>query len=450
MSLQASLMRQIDSPKLSYQQRAELRCQAAKEMEGVGDYEAARQIMGELWQRVGERPNLQWLEPAIAAEVLLRVGTLTGWLGSKNQVTEAQETAKNLITEAISIFESLSYRKKITEAQIELAYCYWRQGAYDEARDILKDALSRLTTDSELKAKAVLRSAIVERGAARLNDALRILTDNAPLFEKIKSHVIKGGYHNALAGVLEDLGISEQRQDYLDRAFIEYTAASYHFERAGHKPYRANVQNNLGYLYFKVRRFKDAHRHLDSARRLLLNLKNYCSVAQVDETRARLFLAEKRYAEAERAANSAVRMLETGGQQAILAEALITHGRTLVRLGFYDEAYARLQEAIKAAKESGAINRAGEAALTIIKELGAHLTLQRTQDTYAGGGLLNAVRLYERNLIKQALIKTEGRVTQAARLLGTSHQHLAHIIEFRHKDLLRLRTPPRPRRKRTD
>ncbi|MGB7924773.1 MAG: tetratricopeptide repeat protein [Pyrinomonadaceae bacterium] len=415
-------------------------------MEGVGDYEAARQIMGELWQRVGERPNLQWLEPEIAAELLMRAGTLTGWLGSKNQVTEAQETAKNLITEAITIFESLSYGKKIAEAQIELAYCYWRQGAYDEARDVLKDALSRLSTDSELKAKAILRMAIVERGAARLNDALHILTDNAPLFEKIKSHAIKGGYHNALAGVLEDLGISEQRQDYLDRAFIEYTAASYHFERASHKPYRAHVQNNLGYLYFKVHRFKEAHIHLDSARRLLLNLKNYCSVAQVDETRARIYLAEKRYAEAEKAACSSVRMLKAGGQQGILADALITHGRTLARLGFYDKAYSKLQRAIKAAHESGAVNRAGEAALAIIEELGDRLTLQRAQDTYAGSGL-NAVRQYERNLIKEALDRTEGRVTQAARLLGTSHQHLAYIIKHRHKGLLSARTPIKPRKK---
>lgn len=202
MSLRASLLRQLDNPALSPDGRAELRCQAARELEEAGDYEAAREAMGELWPRY-ERPNVEGLEPSTAAEVLLRAGTLTGWIGSCNQIRDAQEAAKNLITEAARIFEAVNYPKKILEARTELAYCYWREGSYDEARIILKDVLAQLTADSELKAKAVLRLAIVEWGAGRHTSALSILTDNAPLFEKINSHTVKGGYHNQLAVVLK-------------------------------------------------------------------------------------------------------------------------------------------------------------------------------------------------------------------------------------------------------
>ena len=56
--------------------------------------------------RIGERPNLEGLDPNSAAEVLLRAGVLTGILGSKNQIADAHETAKNLITESLTIFES--------------------------------------------------------------------------------------------------------------------------------------------------------------------------------------------------------------------------------------------------------------------------------------------------------------------------------------------------------
>ena len=59
-------------------------------------------------------------------------------------------------------FESQRYKTKIAEAQIELALCYWRTGEYDEAIDLLKLALAQLTTDSELKAKAIVRLAIVD------------------------------------------------------------------------------------------------------------------------------------------------------------------------------------------------------------------------------------------------------------------------------------------------
>ncbi len=113
---------------------------------------------------------------------------------------------------------------------------------------------------------------------------------------------------------------------------IEYAAASYHFEEAEHRCYRANVENNLGFLYFKINRCKKAHEHLDKARRILTSLKDKVTIAQVDETRARVFLKQKRNAEAEKVARLAVRTLEESDRQLLLAEALITHGRALARL----------------------------------------------------------------------------------------------------------------------
>jgi predicted negative regulator of RcsB-dependent stress response len=67
---------------------------------------------------------------------------------------------------------------------------YFKDGRYDEARVMLQNALSRLETDSELKALATLRLAIVEWGAARHDESLRILTESASLFEKINKSVI--------------------------------------------------------------------------------------------------------------------------------------------------------------------------------------------------------------------------------------------------------------------
>jgi tetratricopeptide (TPR) repeat protein len=491
MTLNASLMRQRENPELSFSQQAELRCQFATELEAKGNYEDARRVMGELWQRVGERPQIQDLDQSATAEVLLRAGVLTGWIGSVNQIKGAQETAKNLITESIHIFESLSYTKKILEAQIELAYCYWREGAYDEARVILKEVIARLITDGKLKAKAVLRSAIVERSAIRYSDALRILTEAAPLFDKIHDHTIKGGYHNELGLVLKNLAASENREDYLDRAFVEYAAASYHFEQAGHKPYRANVENNLGFLYFKANKFTEAHEHLDRARRLLVSLKDSGTVAQVDETRARVFLAEGRKTEAEQAASAAVNTLGHGGRQSLLAEALITHGTALARLKHYDFARASFLRAMEVAHQSGALNDAGIAALTMLEELYGNLDIDEMQTVYeraycwltpsqhlqtlhrllhASSRVLAArrkkpptaaeveiitnvgnvaldemMRRYENNIIRQALTASQGSITKAALLLGISHQRLGYILESRQRDLQAVRTPIKTR-----
>jgi tetratricopeptide (TPR) repeat protein len=446
MTLLTSLLQQLESTNLSSNQRAELRCQLAKGLEDAGDYEAARQVLGEFWQYMGERPKIKELERSTAAEVLLRVGVLTGWIGSKQQIEGAQEAAKDFISESISIFESLSYGNKILEAQVELALCYWREGSYDEARIMLNGVLAELKANDELKAKALLRIAIEERSSHRLNEALQILIDNAETFEKITNHTLQGSYHNNLATLWENLGESKNREDYTDRAFVEYAAASYYFEQAEHKSYHANVENNLGYLYFKSGKYKEAHEHLNRARRIVLSLKDNYLLGQFEETRARVFLSEGRNAEAEKTARVSVELLEQSGQQDLLAEALITHGRALARLGFYSQSYATLQHAIETAQQAGALSRAGEAALILIEELGEHLS-PRKEKTSASHTLVEEVQRYEYELIRQALDVSKGSVTGAARLLGVSHQRLIYIINERHKDLLSIRSPAKRRLK---
>ncbi len=47
------------------------RCAAAKALAGVGDYEAARDALGELWSGIGEHPKIEGLPLEEQAEVLL-------------------------------------------------------------------------------------------------------------------------------------------------------------------------------------------------------------------------------------------------------------------------------------------------------------------------------------------------------------------------------------------
>lgn len=382
MNLQTQLLHQINDAILSRDERARLRCQLAKELEEGGNYEAARGALGDLWPHIGERPQLDGLDERTAAEVLLRAGALSGWIGSAKQTTDAQETAKNLISESIAIFESLQETEKTAEALTDLAYCYWRAGASDEARVILRDVLSRLSDhNGDVKAIALLRSAIVESSATRHNDALRILTEATPLFA-ISSHAIRGKFHMNLATVLKNLGVSEHREDYIDRALIEHTAASIHLEKAGHTRYRARVENNLGFLLLKLGRFTEAHEHLERARRLFVGLQDSGSVAQVDDTRALALLAQGRNSDAERVALVSVHALEKGGEQALLAESLTTYGVALARLKHYASARSTLQRAIEVAHTAGNNERAGLAALTMIEELSEQLSRDERRIIY--------------------------------------------------------------------
>ncbi|MCA1604476.1 MAG: sigma 54-interacting transcriptional regulator, partial [Acidobacteria bacterium] len=323
------------------------------------------------------------LEVPTAADVLLRVGVLSGWIGRSRQIEGAQEAAKDLISQSIAIFEKLDKPKKVAEALTELGYCYWREGAHDEARVTLANALSRIEDiDVDLKAITLVRCAIVEASATRFHDTLRILTEAAPFAEASTNHSVKGRFHVELATVLKNLGAAERREDYIDRALVEYTAASYHFERAGHTRYYALVENNLGYLFSSISKFNEAHEHLDRARRVFAGLKDSGSVAQVDETRARVLLGQGRNSEAEKVIRGAVRTLEKGGENALLAEALTTHGMALARSGQRAEARLILQRAMEVAEPAGDAEGAGVAALTIIEELGDNLPTDELSRLY--------------------------------------------------------------------
>ncbi|HXQ73408.1 MAG TPA: hypothetical protein VN844_23105, partial [Pyrinomonadaceae bacterium] len=161
MNSKRELLHHLEDQNLSFSQRAQLRCQLARKFEDEGDYEAARVTLSELWQRVGDQPLLEGLDEETKGIVLLRIGVLTGWIGSARQITGAQEIAKNLISDSIATFEALQQTNQAAEAQIDLAYCCWREGAFDDGRILLKEALNRLPeSDIELRAKALLRSAV--------------------------------------------------------------------------------------------------------------------------------------------------------------------------------------------------------------------------------------------------------------------------------------------------
>lgn len=182
-------------------------CARAKELEEAGEFEGARAAISEYWQRLGERPQVKNLNQIASAEILLRAGALSGWIGSVRQISGAQEIAKDLISESAGLFERLGLVERVAEAQIDLSICYWRAGAFDEARITLDDALARLgDLESEQRLRAFLNKAIVEKVSNRYREALRLHREAAPLFEASQNHALRGKFHNAYA-----LGIRHHR-----------------------------------------------------------------------------------------------------------------------------------------------------------------------------------------------------------------------------------------------
>jgi len=490
--------RKLNISHLTANEEALVRSEMALEIKDKSDYAGALAVMRPIWKGVGEYPQVQELYPSTAAEVLLCAGILTGWAGSKEGTENAQEIAKNLISESITFYESMGDSRKVAAARAEIAYCYWREGAYNEARIMLTEALQKLSAGGPTTARALLKLATVEWSSGRYNAALELLTTHASVFEKVTNHTIKGNYHNELAIVLRNLGTADKKERYFKRALTEYGLADRHFKLARNVVFRADVKNNLGFLLFKTGRFKEAHGQLEQARRLTSSVRDRVGIAQIDDTRAQAFIAEKKFKEAEAVARNAVRILEKSGHQCLLADALVTQGIALVRLKRTEPAQFTFQKAIEVAHQVGALNKAGIAALTMIEELdelapdalyaaydraSEWLAKSQSQDLLlrlnaaarkvfaslrehrndSGATMVadpieailnkpcdlqSEILKFEGSVIKRALAKANGSLTRAAALLSMSYQALAYILESRQKDLLNERTPIRRRSRR--
>lgn len=474
-------------------ERAQNASAEAKRLEKIGEYQAAYEVLAEYWPDRQAFPKLPDLPKEIAADLMLRIGALSCWLGSADQTGGSQELGKDIINRALLIYETLELPAKVAEARGDMGLCYWREGAFDEARVQFSTALGLVpAAEHDLKAMLLIRSGIVEGDAHRLNTALAYYNEALPLVEESSDDALKGGFHFSYALLFKRLAAPENREDYIDRALVEYTAASVHFERAGNVRAQARVEANLGNLFCMIGRYADAHRHLDRARGLLVSLDDAATLAVIDETRARTLLGEGRLVEADRMIKMSVKVLEKGDQQAVLAEALTTFGVVQARLGYHARAKVLFDRAINVAETMNEPEEAGRAKLCVIEELrdklpepelveiywsarellrhaedqdvgkrlidGAGVLLKmllerdapvlNEPDTFDGFSIKRYLKDAERKVIRRALREAEGSVTRAAHLLGFKHhQSLINLINSRHRQLINERSTVRKRKR---
>src|SRR5687768_3350119 len=95
----------LEVSRLTTNEESVFRCRTALELRDRGDYDGACEMMAPLWRGIGSRPQTEGLHSSIVPEVLLCAGILTGWLGDRNGTAEADDHARDLISESITLYE---------------------------------------------------------------------------------------------------------------------------------------------------------------------------------------------------------------------------------------------------------------------------------------------------------------------------------------------------------
>jgi TolB-like protein len=343
-------------------------CTIARDQIEAGNYEGGCQILKQWWT-VGEWPKLDGLSSYSAGDLLFTAGSLTGWVASARQLPAGQKHAQALLNGSIGIFEHLGSKARSAEAQIEVGYCYYREGLFDLARETLVGAMKGLKENNrELKTLALIRLAIVERHAGRLAEALYRLNEASEL-AKLVGPWVTGRHQLEAATTLKNLSATETGNENSLKALKCYQRALYEFEAVGNHRYAAVVENNHGYLLLGLGEFAKAETHLLRSRNLFDSLGDNVRRAQVDETLARLHIADGRLDLAHQEVIRAVESLEAGDADALLAEALITQGMVLCGLERWREAKSLLDRGKQLAERCGDTEGAGRALVIVVEEM---------------------------------------------------------------------------------
>ncbi len=482
-----SILKALKEPKNTVAPGVIKMCDLARRLEDSGEYAEAAEALGNWWQDIGVRPDVDNLSDEEKAAILSRVGTLSGWLGSMKQVSGAQEKAKDLISEGANLFERIQDHDNWADARSDLAICYWREGAFDEARVVLQDVVGGgLVVSPELKGKILLRLVTVETSTKHFETASSLLNQVDSLIKDKGNPLLLGKFYFYRAFTLHCQGEDQNKRELLLSSADDYRRAGLYYKKANHGLFAANVENNLGNVYRLLNDYKNAHSHLNKAIYLYIKLKDQSNAALVYENKAQALLAENKLEEAETAVRTSVAMMRTGDEKSILAESLTTLGIVLSRGGKVKEAELSFVEAKETALEVGDNESAGNAVLTYIEELKSILTPLEFSSLYLEAdellqdspkistinrlkkiarkqveigrseveleiswenfNLPEAVRTHEGKIIMKALNETSGRVTKAAQLLGLSHQNLSLILHQRHKELQQFRVQRKSRR----
>jgi tetratricopeptide (TPR) repeat protein len=436
-------------------------CRESQDAEERGDYAGALLALNPFMERIGEEPKSEGLNDFSRASLLLRAGVLTSRIGTHKGIRRAQEKAKNLLSLSRALFEQTGDGNGVGAAQTYLGVCYYLLGESDEARILLRDALAHFSEPAgEHAVKANIWLAIVEYGARRYGDALRIHRQTQNMLAGAANHYLLGTFHNEHARALEAVGRTAGDLAYIDRALIEFEAASFHLEQAGHERFQARVENNRGLLFLELRKYKDALTRFDAARVIFKRLKDASVVARIDVNRANAYLGAGNLLAALRVIKSALAVLEQGDEAASLSEAFTVHGTILARARNAVQARAAFERAVTVGREAGNREAAGVAYLTMLEELDlsdaevassyqeALTLLSDIQDGSVGRRLLNlsgrilaqmgkrvvvaggqadewegfslyaAKAEFEKGWVIKAMAAAGGNVAQASRLLG--------------------------------
>lgn len=335
-------------------------------LERRGQYEEALAELEDIWSDKTMAPNVEGFEPRVAGELLLRCGSLFGFLGHIRQIPKAQEKSKNLLTEARQIFLDIYDPEKIAECENYIALAYWRNGEVEEAQTWVEEALSHnLPKDSFTRLYLLVNKSLIIISRKKFEEGLEFCRSYQDDIYQIGDDFLKGCFSTNFAIILKNLS-------FFPEAIKKYELAKKYHERSGHKSYLGTVQNNLACFYKSEEKFEEAHRAIDKAIKIFSKIKDRTREGFSLDTKAQIYLAEGKLEKALETIDTAIEIQLNSENSAYRVETYLTKAKILVALDDISAGTLALLDGVQIAKanisEEAAENLAQEFELEIFKK----------------------------------------------------------------------------------
>jgi tetratricopeptide (TPR) repeat protein len=327
-------------------------------LERCGLFEHALLELRGVWDDTMVDPNVEGLDPRIAADIYLRCGALIGFLGHSRQIPSAQERSKNLLTKARSIFLELYQPEKLAECENYLALAYWRTGEINEAESWIDEAQSHELSDI---CDVRLYSHVI-RSLVRLSQ--RRFAEVCDSFTGLRQSFLQHADNFLIGNFYMNFGIAARNIGDISASLDSHCRARDFFAKAGNKVQVAMSENNLSYLYKSERRFADAHSAIDRATDLFRQMGDRTREGFSLDSKALIFLDERRYEEALDAVDQGIAILRKSENYGYLTETIATKARIQLFSNDFSTATLTLLEAVELAK----VRVSEDAAMRLIRD----------------------------------------------------------------------------------
>lgn len=400
------------APKLNTAELLQL-IEEARNAELCRDTESLRKTLQVVWN-IEETPNFNPYDDAIKAQLLRLCGVFLSFYGFARTLKNYQLRGKDLLTNAIEIFETKKLLDKAAEAKINLAFCYWNLGEINECETILEVVESDFGKNllHPVYLQICINRLLIYFWSQDIESALKIIEEiNVPM--QSCPDVRLQTMFNTQAGIFY-------------RASKKYDKAVFHLNEAirlaktvNNHLYVAMNFNNLAYLHKEKGDFEVALGCSSKSIHRVQQIGNQGFLPHFLDTKALIYLDWNKPEKALETIDQANDYFYQGEDYNGLTAALWTKVRCLIRLGRREDAFVTFAELEQIAGE-----RIGEVA---VRKFAKNLA----DEVYALRHLplLEEVAEFRKSQVAKALIEANGSVGRAAKILQLkNHQTLSDIL----------------------